>query len=110
MSAYQRNKGHNWERAVATKLREQVFTDCPDQVKRGWQTRKGTDDPDVVSPAFSVECKIGKVIPMAHAIRQAKATAGGKYWLVAAKVDRQPATVTMDLDAFLTLAGEWWLR
>jgi len=108
MGKREKVKGKRWEREVARKLREQVFTDCPDSVRRGWQTRKGDDDPDVISPAFSIECKVGKVIPMAHAIRQAKASANGKDWLVVAKVDRQPATVTMDFDAFLDMACDWW--
>ncbi len=78
MSRSQRTKGHNAERALAATLRD-AFPAFADQIKRGWQTRLGCDDPDVCGlPGFWLESKVGARIAIHAALRQAKAGAKGR--------------------------------
>lgn len=63
-----RNKGKRWEQDVARTMRA-IFGD---HVKRGWQSRAGDDDPDIVGvPHFWIECKRQKRTNFRAALRQA---------------------------------------
>lgn len=107
MSAYQRTKGHNWERKMASWFRDRGFP----QAKRGLQTQPSYKPPDIEGTSWWVECKVGARPNILAAIRQAqedlqKAQEGGfgaEYVggpMVVAKVDREAPTVTMSLEAF----------
>jgi len=58
MSSYQRRKGHDYERFIARWYREHGR-----EAKRGFQSRGGTEQSDVMVEGFSVECKCTKVQP-----------------------------------------------
>lgn len=106
MGKMQRRKGHDFERAIAGRLRE-IMPSAG--VKRGLQGRDGSDAPDVVAPAFWVECKRGRTPPIRPALAQAEKANPGGYWSTAVtKADREPALVTMYLDDWLELVEQWW--
>ena len=65
-----RNKGKRWEQDVARIMRD-IFG--PDEIRRGWQSREGDDEPDIVGvPEFWVECKRQKRSNFRAALKQAK--------------------------------------
>jgi hypothetical protein len=65
-----RNKGRRWEQDVARRMRA-IFTS--EEIRRGWQSREGDDEPDVVGvPHFWVECKRQKRTNFRAALRQAR--------------------------------------
>jgi|15BtaG_2_1085339.scaffolds.fasta_scaffold13334_2 hypothetical protein len=100
-----RNKGHNFERSVAKDFRG-IFGEG----KRGFQTRGGTaEEPDVITPHFSIECKAHKVAPIRSALRQATVSAetDGKVPLAILKDDRKRPFITMYYDDFLDLVKQW---
>jgi len=100
-----RRKGHDWERAVARRLRE-IFGP---QVRRGLQYQDGSDAPDVIVPCFYVECKVGARPPIIQALEQAEKNAKPGFWPVAiCKQDKQKPTVTMRFDDWLELVEAWW--
>ncbi len=111
MSASQRRKGAQWERDLAKLFAEAM---PGGDVKRGiGQSRGGgAEVPDVVCPAFHVEAKVGKLPNPRAALAQAERdveSAESKLWPVAVvKDDRKAPFVTMRLDDFLDLVGEWW--
>lgn len=73
-----RNKGKRGERKVATRLRE-GFPEFAGQIRRGWQSRMGDDDPDVVGlPGIWVEVKTGKMPNPRAAFKQACRDANGR--------------------------------
>ena len=102
-----RRKGHDFERVLVQRF-AQVFG--AEQVRRGFQYRAGTDAPDVETPVFWLEAKRGQRTNPKGALAQAREASVGKgLWpLAVCKDDQEPATVTMDLDDFLELLGEWW--
>lgn len=104
-----RRKGHDWEREVARQFREAL---PGADVTRGWQSRAGTDQPDVDGTPFWVECKVGKRPNILAALRQADEAKGNdpRPSLAICKTDRDTPTVTLYLDDFLDLVGEWWER
>ena len=66
-----RNKGKRWEQDVARMMRE-IFPKS-DEIRRGWQSREGDDEPDVVGiPEFWIECKRQKRTNFRAALRQAQ--------------------------------------
>ncbi len=72
MSKASRDKGKRGERALAAMLRES-FPAFADNIRRGWQTRLGCDDPDVCGlPGFWLEHKSGQQPNMRAAFRQAR--------------------------------------
>ena len=101
-----RRKGHDWEREVARRFGA-VFGE--DRVHRGLQYRTGAECPDVICPGFWIECKRGHQTCPKGALRQASQDSEGKgVWPIAVcKNDCKPAHVTMALDDFLELVGEW---
>ena len=103
-----RRKGVEWERAVARRL-AQVFGKLG--VRRGLQYRDGGECADVITPAFWVECKAGKLTNPRAALRQAKRDAARKgLWPIAVcKDNKQEPHVTMGFEDFLELLAEWQL-
>lgn len=51
-----REKGKRGERLLADELR-QAFPHYASGIKRGWQSRAGSDDPDVIFPGLHLEHK-----------------------------------------------------
>ena len=104
--ATSRRKGVEWERAVARRL-ALVFGKLG--VKRGLQYRDGGECPDVITPAFWVECKAGRLTNPRAALRQAEKDAARKgLWPIAVcKDSRQEPHVTMSFEDFLELVAEW---
>ena len=108
MSASQRRKGHNFERAIVHRLREAM---PGADIKRGFQCRGGTKEAaDVECPVFYVECKVGKMPNPRAALKQATDAAPPGRWPIGViKDDRRPEFVVMRLDDFLDLTHEWWM-
>ena len=72
MGGSQRRKGARGERELAAALRA-AMPELADGIRRGWQSRLGTDDPDVCGlPGFWLEHKTGKQPNMRAAFRQAR--------------------------------------
>ena len=109
MGKKSRTKGARWEREVAIMLRDAM---PGAEVKRGWQSRSGSDAPDVDCPCWWIECKVGKRPNLFGALHQAEEAAEGdrqkRAPVVVAKRDREPPVLAMRLDAWLELVGEWW--
>jgi len=101
-----RRKGVEWERIVARRLAE-VFGKRA--VRRGLQYRDGGECPDVIAPAFWVECKAGRLTNPRAALRQAVRESARKgLWPVAiCKDNKADAHVTMGFEDFLELLAEW---
>lgn len=60
MGKSQRDKGKRGERATANEIKLRM-PDLAADVRRGWQSRQGDDDPDVLGlPGWWVEVKHGK--------------------------------------------------
>ncbi len=101
MGRSQRDKGKRFERQIAAALREVAPT------RRGWQTRSGSDEPDVICDALSdcwIECKTGARPNIVAAMEQArKAAPAGRAPIAITHWDRSVTLVTMDLDDWL----EW---
>jgi hypothetical protein len=96
---YARNKGKRGEREVATILRAHGY-----DVRRGWQSRAGSDDADVIGvPGWWVEVSIGGANPRRKYAQAVEASA---------KSGRRPVAITRPD------GGEWlatvalcdWLR
>lgn len=105
MSAMQRNKGKAFEQAIARDLRE-IFGA---EVRRGWQAREGSDDPDIICPMIAPECKhqIRPNIPAA--LEQAlRATPPDKYAVAVTKANRSEPLATMRWADFLDLVQTCW--
>lgn len=103
-----REKGKRWEREVARMLRE-VMPGA--EIKRGWQSRSGRDNPDVDCPVFWVEAKHHKLTNPREALRQAKRDAPrGRVPVAVCKDDRKPPFIVMLLDDWLDFIQEWWER
>lgn len=78
MGGSQRRKGARGERELAAALR-QAMPELADNIRRGWQSRLGTDDPDVCGmPGLWLEHKTGKLPNMRAALRQARVDARRK--------------------------------
>lgn len=76
MGMRSRRKGKKGERATATEIRE-ALPELAGQVRRGWQSRRGDDDPDVIGlPGTWLEIKTGKQpnprAALAQAIEESK--------------------------------------
>ena len=79
------------------------------EVKRGLQYRSGAEAPDIECPVFWPELKRGKKTNMRAALRQAiEASPGGRVPIAVVRDDYAAPTVTLLLDDFLELVGEWW--
>lgn len=106
-----RRKGHGFEREVARRFRD-IMPDAAENIRRGWQSRYGHDEPDVIVPFFTVECKAQKQPNIRAALAQAEENnKEGLRWPAAiCKSNRQEPTVTMRLDDWLELVKQWYER
>ena len=106
--AHSRRKGADFERALVHCFRETM----PDaDVRRGLQFRSGEETPDVDVPCFWIEAKHHHRTNVRAAMRQAVGDCpGGRWPLAVCKDDHAAPLVTMQLDDFLELVGEWWAR
>lgn len=97
---WSRGKGKRGERELATALRR-IWP----KAKRGWQTRAGSDDADVVAPYFWWECKTGaKPNPRAALLQAQEASVGSNKLPVAwIRDDKKKAFVVMDFEDFMTM-------
>lgn len=105
--SFSRSKGANFERAVANMFKE-VFGD--DQVRRGLgQARNGSEVADVDCPFFWIECKRGKKCDPKGALRQADVASKNddRVPVAVTKEDFADPMVTMYLEDFLELLGDW---
>jgi len=100
-----RRKGARFEREMVKRFRD-VFGE---DVRRGLQSRSGEEVPDVDVPCFWVECKRERRTSPKKALAQAIGDATkGRIPIAVCKDDRCEPTVTMLLDDFLEVIGEWW--
>jgi hypothetical protein len=109
MGARSRRKGARWERDLVHIFAEVFGTE---NVRRGLQFRDGADAADVITPAFWVEAKVGKLTNPRAALRQATEASTGKgLWPIAVcKDDRDDPFVAIALDDFLDVLKEWWAQ
>jgi hypothetical protein len=118
-----RTKGHGFERALVHRFRE-IFPDVDGNpvVKRGiGQARSNCEVADVEMPHFWVEAKRRKRVNIREALEQAaeaafKSSGPHRVPIVVSKedttglpgqVDTRPAIVSLYLEDFLWLVGEW---
>ncbi len=111
--ARSRRKGAANERRLAKRFAE-VFPE--EDVRRGlqYQNRFSRESvPDVVTPCFWVEAKVGAKPNPRAALKQAREDATkGKIPIAVIRDDGAPDDefVCIGLDDFLDLVGEWWER
>jgi hypothetical protein len=80
-------------------------------VRRGLQSRSGSEVADVEVPSFWPELKRHQRTNHREALRQAIENCPAGRWPIAVcKDDNEPAVVVMQLDDFLDLVREWWER
>lgn len=72
-----------------------------DEVRRGWQSREGTDEPDVIAGPYWHEVKRQKQPNIRAALRQAVADTDGRTPIAWTKADRGEWLVTMRAEDFL---------
>ena len=105
---HSRRKGAAFELELAKQFRE-VMPDAG--IRRGLQYRSGEEAPDVEIPCFFLEAKHHHRTNIREAMRQALKNAPQGLWPVAVcKDDFEKPLVTMCLNDFLELVGEWWMR
>lgn len=105
MGKSQRDKGKRGEREVATLFRERGW-----DVRRGWQSRAGTDQCDVEGAGMWIEVKRGKRCNVQAAMRQAKADTDGRPCVVFTRDDGGEWLMTVRGDDgvnMLTSAHNW---
>lgn len=99
-----RTKGHKYERKIAQRLKE-----FWPEAKRGYQTRDGSDAPDVDGTMYWVECKIGGAPNVFNAMTQAEKATDGRPCIAVCyrnkKGSRPPSElVAMRWETFVELA------
>jgi len=106
--ARSRRKGAAFERELVRRVRE-IMPDAG--VRRGLQYRAGQEASDVEVPCFWVEAKHHHRTNVRAAMRQAiDACPPGRWPIAVCKDDHATPLVTMQLEDFLELVGEWWER
>lgn len=106
--ARSRRKGAAFERELVRRFRE-IMPDAG--VSRGLQYRAGQEASDVEVPCFWVEAKHHHRTNVRAAMRQAiDACPPGRWPIAVCKDDHATPLVTMQLEDFLELVGEWWER
>lgn len=106
-----RTKGHNWEREVASQLREALQDPTIWRIPQGRGGKQNGADIELAD--FWLECKVGKAVNINAAMRQATADQKARRklhpeeperWEAAVcKTDRTEPTVTMYLSDWLLL-------
>jgi hypothetical protein len=103
--ATSRRKGARFERAMVHRFREAM---PGAEVRRGLQSR-GEEVADLDCPVFWPELKRGKKPNIRGALRQAiEAAPEGRIPIAVVRDDHAEEIVTLLLDDFLDLVGEWW--
>jgi hypothetical protein len=103
MGKAQRDKGKRGERATAAELRK-AFPEIAASIRRGWQTRQGDDDSDVIFPGYWFEVKTGKQPNIRAALRQAIDDSKGRGVPVAViRDDRKEPMAALRWEDFLKL-------
>ena len=101
-----RRKGHNFERYIAKRLREEVYNGSPN-IKRGHQTSIYDAVPDVETPHFWIECKCQKSPNPAKALEQAETdmdkAGDDKLPVAITKKDRRKPVATMWIEDIMQL-------
>jgi len=106
--AASRRKGAQFERDMVLRFREAMPNAT---VRRGLQSRGGSEVADVEVPCFWPELKRHKLTNPRAALRQALDNCPSGRWPIAVcKDDAEPAVVMMQLEDFLDLVREWWER
>lgn len=104
--AQSRRKGRRYEQELTARFREAM---PGADVRRGLQSRDGTDAADVECPLLWVEAKRGVKPNVRAALKQACDSAPPDRIPVAVvRDDRAEAFVALRLDDFLRIVGEWW--
>ena len=106
MGKFSVDKGKRFERELV-----RVFSEAIPgaRVCRGFQWRDGAEAPDVDIPGFWLEAKVGKKVDLRKAMRQAVGDAKfGRWPLVVAKDDHQPALCVVRLTDFLDFYRQWY--
>jgi len=99
--ACSRRKGAAFERALAARFREVLASPG---IRRGFQSRAGTDAPDVDVPGLWIEAKHHRRVNLRAALAQAIAAAPPDRVPVAiCKDDRAEPVAVLRLDDFLQL-------
>ncbi len=108
MGRRSRTKGKRWELDVVHRFRAEM----PGlEIRRGAQSRGGSEAPDVDVPGLWVECKHGQKVNHRAALAQAIRDAAGTRMPVAiCKDDRSEPIVILRLDDFLALWRVSWDR
>lgn len=101
-----RNKGKGYEREIANELKPY----WGENVKRGWQSRAGDEDPDVDGTPFWIECKRGKKTNHRAAFRQAEEATDGRPVLVFCRDDREETIVSMKLSVFKSFLDDYFKK
>jgi hypothetical protein len=94
-----RVKGHRFEREVSDLFKELYG----EHVKRGFQTRDGSECPDVDGTPFWIECKKGKQTRPLAALQQAEEASDGRVCIAVCCNDRDAPTVTLRLYDFMSV-------
>ena len=100
-----RKKGSRWELAVAQRFRA-LFPDYG--VRRGFQSRAGTEAPDVVVPGWWIECKNHRRVNLRAALAQAIADAQAtpdRVPVAICKDDHAEPVAVLRFDDFLALVA-----
>lgn len=108
MGRRSRTKGKRWELDVVHRFRAEM----PGlEIRRGAQSRGGSEAPDVDVPGLWVECKHGQKVNHRAALAQAIRDAAGSRMPVAiCKDDRSEPIVILRLNDFLALWRASWDR
>ena len=108
MGRSQREKGKRGERALVDVLKRWL-PEIAHQIRRGWQSRMGSDDPDVVGvPGCWFESKCGAQPNPRAALKQALADKGkGDVAIAVVRDDRCEPFVVMRLDDFMPFLRAW---
>ena len=99
-----RRKGAEAERQVARIIEQHLGSEC----RRGYQTRSGSDEPDVVGlPNHHVEVKRQEKVNIWAAMRQAEAASNDEdIQLVVTRKNREPWLAVLHLEDYLRLLKE----
>ena len=110
MGLLSRTKGKVWEREVAALFRAVMPSET---IRRGLQSRDGSEAADVEMPFFFPECKHEKKPRPRAALEQAEEAMErggikGKVAIAVIKQQRKEPYVVIRLSDFLDLVGEWY--
>ncbi|MCP4677703.1 MAG: hypothetical protein GY854_19740 [Deltaproteobacteria bacterium] len=103
MTINSRQKGHSFEREVASELRK-IFPEA----RRGLQYQDGPTPPDVTGTPFHVECKRGRRPNPRAALKQAiNDAAPGVVPVAVIRDDRAEAFICMRWSDWMDFVREW---